>query len=81
MAASKIKTFRKCQICGATFLSNASVAKYCSQDCLKVSMSKRYRTQKTKRVKNNSLAEINQAARDAGLTYGKYVALYLEVGK
>ena len=75
-----------CAVCGGTFYSQRSNTPVCSETCRhKYKMMK-----KAEMVKSNTPAtptskrkshieEINAAARAAGMTYGKYVAMkYIE---
>lgn len=64
-----------CNVCGGTFYSPRKDAKYCSETCRR---KPRGPTKKEKQ-KKICLAEINEKARTAGLSYGKYKALeYIE---
>lgn len=71
-----------CELCGEKFLSYRSNIKYCSDAC-RNEAKKGYDSVKRQRgevtTPSSTLAEINQQARDAGMSYGQYVAkLYLE---
>ena len=79
---SKMKTI-VCEVCGKTVLTSTR-RKYCSEECGNIAKNEknrerdRYRDRRKKKppVKSNSaLAEVTRAARDAGLSYGQYVAM------
>lgn len=56
---------KKCTVCGKIFIkSRTSVAEVCSKEC----------KEKKKNTKTG-IDETNRSAREAGLSYGKYVAL------
>ena len=76
---------KKCEICGVKFETHRKNAKYCSDACRKEANRKNnaeknkspYEKKEERRL--DHLAEINQRAREAGMSYGKYVGmLYLE---
>ena len=76
-----------CQECGKTFTKRRSNQRYCCEECCRLGTLRRNRASynrryaeakkkgKGKKKKLSTLAEINQLARDAGMTYGKYMAL------
>jgi hypothetical protein len=68
----------KCEMCGEIFLSYRSNIKYCSDAC-RSSVKRTYPSKKRERgevtTPSTTLAEINQQARDAGMSYGKYVGM------
>ena len=72
----------KCGVCNKDFWTITKTKKYCSDECKKVAVarnSKRWRegiTQKKSKPKkpNQDLIDIATAAREAGMTYGQYVA-------
>lgn len=67
-----------CENCGEKFISYRSNIKFCSDTC-RSAAKKDYPSVKRRRgevtTPSSTLAEINQQARDAGMSYGKYVAL------
>ena len=63
-----------CQICGKEFVTKNPHAKYCSKKCSNDSYKIRPKTIE-KKVKKKSIAEIDAEARNAHMTYGKYVAM------
>lgn len=72
---------RKCYICGKMFVTE-SKGYYCSDSCrnvAKLQREKKYRTKKvlqeeTIKRQENDLVKLNEEARAAGMTYGKYMA-------
>ena len=70
---------RICEGCGKEFAPNGTAQKFCTKECWQkygaVYIPKRMRRKKSHSI----LAELNQQARDAGLTYGKYIALVEKV--
>lgn len=76
-----VKT-KKCEWCGETFLTYKHRSIYCSDTCRKESAyarQKAYRKEAEKKTEpaviTSTLAETNQAAREAGMSYGKYVGM------
>ena len=75
------RTYHKtCPECNTQFTSNSSGRKYCSDACWqKVKQRKEAEYRRRKKEEENrkptgmSLAEIDAAAREEGLSYGKYV--------
>ena len=67
-----------CENCGEKFISYRSNIKFCSDAC-RSAAKKDYPSVKRRRgevtTPSSTLAEINQQACDAGMSYGKYVAL------
>ena len=72
---------KNCEICGGKFAAARRTVKYCSDVCRKEgnrrnaaerSRSPYDKTEKEKRP--DRIAEINKLAREAGLSYGQYVA-------
>lgn len=75
-----VKT-KKCEICGEIFLTYRKDSKYCSDDC-RAEANRRRGQERHERDRNkkkqkpmSTLAETNQRAREAGMSYGKYVGL------
>lgn len=69
---------KKCELCGTEFLTNYAQKRYCSDACraeAKRTQSLHYKEQKKKKKKESSFVEINRKAREAGMSYGKYVAM------
>ena len=78
---------RKCEHCGKEYIPKRVNAKYCSRECSKkadrINSMEWYREWREKKKqqeemkkagKNQELARINAAAREAGMTYGEYVS-------
>lgn len=81
-----------CEVCGNQFPTHKKNAKTCSTECcrirtaeqrkIKQQLAKEEKKKKEKAPKKLTLAEINNLARAAGMTYGKYKSLlYLEQQK
>lgn len=75
----------RCLICGKTFTISKVRLEYCSVACKdkarRLALQKQYAARpalrrKTRNKTNLSLTEIAKLARDAGMTYGEYVARY-----
>lgn len=85
------KTYQiKCAECGTLFIANRHCAKYCGPEC-RGKAEARWRTASAQRCKQRteeriktkaqaakkpSAAEIDIEAREAGMSYGHYVALH-----
>lgn len=81
-----------CKECGKEFEAKDSRQKYCSNECYRIASKRRARESYKKpehkqhempvikkESANNALVEMAIRAREAGMTYGKYVAmLYLQ---
>lgn len=75
---------KTCPICGKEFLTKIKKTKYCSEECrrekerrraIKQWEEKKAEQQKKKKEKHiPQLDELNRRAREAGMTYGKYMA-------
>ena len=74
----------RCEHCGREFLADRAYTKYCSYEC-KEAVKKARRKDYNKKYKKNkkadktdkgrtSLTDINRMAREAGMSYGQYVA-------
>jgi len=72
-----------CQECGKIFVKQTNNQRYCCEECKRIGQRRKSREyQKMNYVRKGqpkkkrppSLAEINQRARAAGMTYGKYMA-------
>lgn len=69
----------KCGVCGSEFQTNRANVKYCCNAC-RSEASRNYPSRKKyqpepENVPMSSLAITNQKAREAGMSYGKYVGL------
>lgn len=62
----------KCAWCGKTFISDYR-REYCTSECRKAA-NNRDKKKRRSNKKNNSLMQVVKLAREAGLTYGQYVA-------
>lgn len=71
-----VKT-KKCEYCGEIFLTYNARVKYCCDECKKAVYRGVYKkkSKQEEPVVMSSLAETNQQARDAGMSYGKYVGM------
>lgn len=72
----------KCKCCRKGFYAARLNTRYCSDACRKEAKSQRdaekYEEEK-KSIKKSSLTEVNRMAREAGMSYGKFVAMkYIE---
>jgi len=75
---------KNCKHCGKEFLTTNKNQIYCTPKCARKECAKKrierekeeQEQLKRKKKKQNNLIEINEAARAAGMTYGKYVALH-----
>lgn len=70
-----------CAMCGCEYVTTAPKSKYCSHACKcaadrvrEVEKRKRWRERVAPRESARSIAQINKLAREAGMTYGEYVA-------
>lgn len=81
MVVEKIEAM--CEECGLIFEKKTNNQRYCCPECKKIGQRRKSRErQRAKYVKKGqakkkkppSLAEINQSARAAGMTYGQYMA-------
>lgn len=78
-----MQELKNCKFCGKQFLAAKKNHIYCCHNCSLKSRQRRDRElykeekkEKTRRKKKqNRIAEINEAARAAGMTYGQYVAM------
>ena len=73
-----MREFRRCLMCNKLYIATRSNAKYCSAACRRevdYASKRAYRAEDTKpREKKQSITDIAVAARQAGMTYGQYVA-------
>jgi len=68
---------RVCRNCGKTFITNTQGRFYCNDDCR---IQANYIRQHTGFPSNSKeIAELNQKAREKGLSYGEYVGTKLHV--
>lgn len=69
---------RRCAICGGLFPTRRGGPKYCSAECRKIAGYRGTRlpgkAERPAEKPKQSLAEVARAARDAGLSYGQYMA-------
>ena len=66
----------ECPGCHIIFKTTHNSKKYCSKDCYIACKSHEAKTHKRKTKVNAELNKIAAAARAAGLSYGKYVAMH-----
>ena len=75
MLNSKVYT-KKCVICGKEYKSISVRALTCGKQCRNEYHRRKYREKRSiKTCNNNSISEVLEKAREAGLSYGKYVAM------
>lgn len=76
---------RTCKMCGAPFESEQKQTQYCSRECAGL-FQEENRKQRRRRLseqeivgkRSRPLYQIVKLAADAGMSYGKYVELYLK---
>lgn len=70
--------YKKCEYCKKDFYAARHNTKYCGPACMKAAQKERdkerYEAQR-KELERPSLAEVNRMAREAGMSYGKFVAM------
>jgi hypothetical protein len=72
---SKVYT-KKCVICGKEYKSISVRALTCGKQCRDEYHRRKYREDRSvKTCNNNSISEVLEKAREAGMSYGKYVAM------
>ena len=70
----------RCEECGLIFEKQTKNQRYCCEECSKLGNNRksreRYRMQKAaaKGKEKQTIADINRKAREAGMTYGQYMA-------
>lgn len=65
-----------CEICGRKFETKQPQARMCSDECRKIrAVQWRAEHKEAGKLRKNKLNEVNRLAREAGMTYGKYVAM------
>ena len=74
---------KNCVICGAEFSASRRTTKYCCDVCRKEgsvrNAAERSKNEYEEQKRPDRIAEINALAREAGMSYGKYVGmLYLQ---
>ena len=74
MLNSKVYT-KKCVICGKEYKSISVRALTCGKDCRNAYNREKRREQREKTHSNGNLNDVLEKAREAGLSYGKYVAM------
>ena len=76
-----MQEMKACKYCGKKFLSVKSNHVYCCSYCSKQARNKLAREEGKKEIpkpkpkKKDRITEINEAAKAAGMSYGKYVAM------
>lgn len=73
---------RQCEFCGKSFIAKKSNGRYCSNECARKGYKERakeyYREKKMEQERQAkgklTVTEITKKARQAGMSYGKYVA-------
>ncbi len=71
---------RKCRFCNLKFVPKCGAQKFCDDDCRERYNEEQRRKARIEKLGANkvmSIAEVNQMARDKGMTYGKFVAEFL----
>lgn len=73
---------RDCKICGREFITNHNRTFCCGEECSRINKVRMARIQKQKRDamravtrKRQEIATINAKAKEAGMSYGQYVAM------
>lgn len=76
---------KKCEICGSVYMPRSLSQKYCGQACAKIAermkeaarekTPKKTYTKKEKPKPNQELVDMAARAKQAGMSYGQYVAL------
>lgn len=70
--------YKKCDYCKKDFYAANHNKKYCSKECMKAAQKERDKAryeEKKKELERPTLTEINRRAREAGMSYGQYVAM------
>lgn len=75
----KAKLVKKvCAVCGKSFETDCGARKYCSHECRKEAECRQYEERYARKIAKKEsmtrLAENGRAAREAGLSYGQYMA-------
>ena len=70
---------RNCKCCGKPFETQQIATKYCSKECardgrLDMKRKRERELRQMEKAKSNTLVDIAVEARNAGMTYGQYVA-------
>lgn len=68
---------RLCKWCGKYYTQEKNGQLYCTQDCYDNSYAYRHPKKKKKKSNMQEIADIDAAARKAGMSYGKYVAMLM----
>lgn len=78
---NRMRDFRRCAVCNKLYIATRQNAKYCSADCRlegTYAMKRTYKERKEQKAKpkklKKSITDIAVEARQAGMTYGQYVA-------
>lgn len=74
MLNNKVYT-KKCIICGKSFETICGRALTCGKDCRNTYNREKRREQREKTHSNGNLNDVLEKAREAGVSYGKYVAM------
>lgn len=78
-----MKETRKCVVCGKKYTAIRGNQKYCGSECEKIATLKQVEVRnkklkverrRKKKKKNQDIIDIAIAAREAGMSYGQYVA-------
>ena len=69
---------RSCSMCGKHFMAHGN-ARTCSQECAlvqkKLTQKEYEKRRRTKKKRKSTLIEMQQKAREAGMSYGMYMAV------
>ena len=68
---------RLCKWCGKYYIPEANGQLYCKPECYDKSYEYRHQSKKKKKSNAKEIADIDAAARKAGMSYGKYVAMMI----
>lgn len=72
---------RLCKWCGKYYIPEVNGQLYCKPECYDKSYEYRHQSKKKNKSNAQEIAEIDAAARKAGMSYGKYVAMQYMKGK
>ena len=76
------KTYvKKCIICGKNFETLCGRALTCGKECRNAYNRVRYKAQRNSIKKDNNLDDVLKKAKEAGMSYGKYVATVERMAK
>jgi len=78
----KFEDKRNCKICGREFIATHNRTLCCGEECSRINKVTIERLKKQKRMavrnvtkKRQEIADINARAKEAGMSYGQYVAM------